>query len=218
MSIDLAILGTTSQTDDGVPKIQAVSPIGDTDTDVESFGEIDQFQALGVTSFPWPKTAEGYAEGAIARNVGNRDAILVGGRDTRTAKAIGKGKPGDTILHSTGPTQAAQVQCKEKRRQVVLVTKRKNGEGILVNLDGEGDVIQIMAFGSVFELSPAGVTMSNGKATIALQGGNICLMGNVVLGSKPNPAMKFMMGPPTGSPGGAASVPLMAVPGITPGL
>jgi hypothetical protein len=37
-------------------------------------------------------------------------------------------------------------------------------------------------------------------------------------GAAPNPAFKLMAGPATGSPGGPASVPLIAVKGVTIGV
>lgn len=219
MTIDVAILGASTISKTGTPKIQASTPVDNDDDDTDSFGQLDLFQSLGVTSVPWPKDKDGYAEGAVARGAGNRDGIIVGARDTRTANVVGNIEPGDTIVHSTGPAQAAQVQLKEKRRQVAIVTKRKNDEGIAIVLDGVGDSVQILAFGAVFEMKPGEITMSNGRgATIALQGGNICLMGNVVLGAAPNPAMRFMIGPMAGSPGGSAAAPLMAAKGIYPGV
>jgi hypothetical protein len=217
---DIVILGTSSINDDGVSTVQAVSPVGDDDSDVESFGEIDQYQALGLSSAPWPKDADGYAEGVILRNCGNRDALLIGGRDTRSGKIVGKLKPGDTVLHTTGPQQAAQVQLKEEKRTVSIVTKDSSGDGVLVNLDGTTDNVQIFAFGQAFQMSKSdGITLTDGKAGLIIKDGVISLFGTVVLGGMtPNPAMCLMLGLPTGSPGGPASTPMVAAKGVWIGM
>jgi hypothetical protein len=173
-------------------------------------------QCLGASSLPYPKDDKGYAEAVVATGCGGRDAIVIGARDTRTADTVGALEPGDTVLHSTGPNQAAQVQCREKTRQVLLATKDSGGEGIMLMLDGSAKKVVIMAFGSSIEMSPDGVSITSaGQFTVNAP--VIALMGHVLPGgSNAMQGMAFMVGPMTGSPGGPASVPLMPAMGISP--
>jgi len=217
----VVVLGASHVTAEGVPLIQAVNPIGNSNDDVEPFGEVASYQVLGVTSLPWPTTKEGHAEGLVIVNVGGHDAVLVGARDLRTAKIVGKMGPGDTVLHSTGPEQAAQVQLKEKKRQVVLATKDSSGETMMVILDGKNDAVQIVGAGHAFKMSRKdGISLvdSSGKAGIQIKDGVVSIFGALVFGGRtPDPAFKFMLGPATGSPGAAASTPMIAAPGISLG-
>ena len=184
------------------------------------FGDTPMCCALGVTAIPYPPTDEGAAEGLVDRTVPGFDAIITAARDTRTAKVIGNGKPGDVIVHSTGPQQAAQLQCKEEKRQLAALTKNASGKTIMLLLDGDGDgKIQITMAGAMFQIdgSSGDISLLNkAGAGILIQGGNVHVIGNPVLGAG-NPPLCFMLGPPTGSPGGPASAPLIACQGVTPG-
>ena len=193
---------------------QAHNPITG-DHDFEDFGVLDVMQGLGITSSPWPTDADGYAEGFVISGGGTRNGVIVGARDTRTAKALGTVRPGDTILHSTGPQQAAQVQCKESKRQVVSYTKDSEGTGMVIMLDGKNDKYQVLVRGAMIEIAPNGdmSLVGAGGASILLQGGDIFLNGNVHMAGIP-PGMVLMAGPPSGSPGGPASVPLLPVMGV----
>ena len=179
MNLDIAILGASAVNDNGVLQVQAVSPVGASDDDIEPFGQIDVFQSLGVYSVPYPKDASGYAEGLIGRDVGNRDAVLIGARDTRTQNVVGAAKPGDTIVHSTGPNQAAQLQLKEEKKQACLVSKDSKGQTMLAMLDGKNDQAIVAALGCVFEMKQGEITLTNGTASIMLQGGDIVLNGTI---------------------------------------
>ncbi len=218
MEAEIAKLGASKLNDNTkAAQIQALNDITDEPGDSENFGEVDVLSTLGVTSLPWPATKDGYAEGVILRNCGNRNGICVGARDTRTAKAIGNAKPGDTILHSTGPNQAAQVQCKEEKRQVVLFSKDNSGKGMVVAVDGKNEQIQAVAFGMTIELRKnAGIKLDTGQgASIILKGGDVWINGNIhVKGMKPGFAIALC--PPSGSPGGPASTPLVPMGGVGP--
>jgi hypothetical protein len=214
----VVILGAAHVTKDGVPLVQAVVPVGNDNDDVESFGECEIMQCLGVTSLPSPKTKAGYAEGLAMEGVSGRDAVIVGARDVRTAKIVGKMKAGDTVVHSTGPNMCSQLQLKEEKRQAVLATKNTEGFDLMVLLDGKKDECQLIAGGNVIKMSKDGISLidSSGKGGIQIQDGVVRIIGELVLpGLSPNPGFKLMMGPPTGSPGGPASLPLMAVKGVT---
>jgi len=221
VSGSIVILGASRVTKDGVPLVQAVVPVGDATNDVEQFGECEIYQCLGVTSLPWPATKEGHAEGLAIHSIGGRDAVIVGARDVRTAKIVGKMKPGDTVVHSTGPKMAAQLQLKEEKRQVVLATIDSKGETMMSILDGKNDEAQVIAGGCVFKMSRKdGIVMvddTGGGFTI--KGGLFRFTCDVMLpGAAGNPAFALMAGPKTGSPGGPASVPLIPVKGVTVGI
>lgn len=222
MKADVYKLGaSTLDKETGAPLWQAVRPITNDVDDVEPFGEVAVFQGLGLTSFPYPADEDGHAEGLGVENCGNADLVVAGARDTRTAKVIGNGKPGDTMLHSTGPSQSSQVQCKEEKRQVAIVTKNKAGETQAVVLDGKNEKLSIAVNGCVLEISDGGFTITDatGKASIIIRDGQINLVGRVVLGGlTPNPAFSLMLGPVAGSPGAGASAPMFAAKGVFVGL
>lgn len=221
MSGVVVILGASHVTDKGVPLIQAVVPVANDNDDVEQFGEVESFQCLGVTSLPWPKTKEGYAEGLAIVGVGGRDAVIVGARDVRTLKIVGKMKPGDTVVHSTGPNQSAQLQLKEEKRQAVLATKDSGGFDMLIMLDGKNDACQILAGGNVVQMSKKdGIVLADSSGGgIHIKDGVVRITGKELMlpGAAPNPAFKLMAGPATGSPGGVATPPMIPVKGVTIG-
>jgi hypothetical protein len=197
MMADIVELGA-SLVKKGVALWQGTTKVSEDDGDVEPLGEGDVFQGLGLTSMPFPADAKGKAEGVCLRGVAGRDTTFVGARDTRSAPIVGNAKPGDTIIHSTGPQQAAQVQCKEEKRQVIAATKDKNGKGMAVLLDGGSGKVQITIPGMFFEMNSndGSFIISNGKASIIMQGEAIALDGKVILGGlNPNPAMKIMVSP-----------------------
>ena len=215
MEIEIVRLGSSKlNPKTNSPQWQALNDISSEPGDAENFGDIDIFQGLGISSMPWPSDDDSYAEAAVIRNCGNRDGICIGARDTRTSKCYGNIKAGDNVIHSTGPNQAAQVQCKEEKRQVVLYTKDSSGKGIIGVLDGKNDQIQFAGFGMIFEMSKKnGIKIHNGSASILLQGNDIYLNGNVHHPGIP-PGQALMVGPPTGSPGSISSVPLLPAKGF----
>jgi hypothetical protein len=219
---DIAVLGASKVGTTGCPVWQPVVPLTDDESDIEGFGEAQVFQSLGVSSLPYQKDDSGFAECLMLRNVGGRDAVCIGARDTRTAKIAGNMKPGDTVVHSTGPSQAAQLQLKEEKQQAVLVTKNANGETMAFVLDGKNSKCQLAVNGAMFEIDPDGnwtITDASGKAGIRCANGQINIFGKVVLGGGlANPAMCIMLGPVTGSPGSVASVPLVAAQNVSIGM
>jgi hypothetical protein len=220
MQIDIVTLGAAKiDPETGAVLVQAAQPVGSDDTgDVESYGEVPMLQALGLTSVPYPSTDGGYCEGIVIGGVGGSDGCVAGARDTRTASIAGNAKPGDTILHTTGPNQSAQLQLKEDKRQAVLVTKKSNGEQMLLSLDGNREEMTIAINGAVFQIDKDGgiaIVDSTGKAGLTISNGVVNLFGQLVLGGMtPNPALSIMLGPVTGSPGGGAAAPMVAAPGV----
>jgi hypothetical protein len=219
--LDIGILGASKVGPTGSPVWQPQVPLSDDEQDLEGFGECVPIQSLGISSMPWPKDENGYAEAVFARNCGGRDAVCLGARDTRSSKIVGNLKPGDTVVHCTGPSQAAQLQLKEEKRQAVLVTKTFDDETMAVVLDGKNGKFQIAASGAMFEIDKDGgitLTDSTGKAGIRVANGQVNVFGTVVLGGgTPNPALKIMLGAGP-STGGIATIPMFPAMGVFIGL
>lgn len=185
MNIEIVTLdGVTIDPTSGAPLVSAKQPITG-DDDVEDFGDAPLMQCLGVSSAPYGKTDDGYCEGVIATGVGARDAVCLGARDTRTAKIIGKLSPGDTVVHSTGPNQAAQLQLKEAKKQAVLVTKGSDGKQILLVLDGKNDKVTLAAFGLAFNFDKATKTISlmsaNGQNGLVIGDAGVQVIGQLMM-------------------------------------
>jgi len=184
---DIAELGAAKlDPDTNLPTVQAAVTLSGPD-DLEHFGDVDDFSALGVTSLPFPAGDTGQAEGLIARNVGGLDGVLAGSRDKRCAAVYGNLRPGDTALHACDPGASAQVLCKGTKRQVNLVTQDSKGETIAVAVNGTDDKIQLVGFGCIIEISrDQGIvlTETGGALTssITMKDGKITLHGEVILG------------------------------------
>jgi hypothetical protein len=216
--LDIALLGASSVSPKtGAALWEPAIPITNSETDLETLGPTAVYQGLGLTSFPYPKDANGYAECIVIRNVGGRNFCCLGARDTRTASVVGNGEGGDTILHSTGPAQAAALHLKERKRQAALVTKTKSGKTTALILDGELEKVSLLHAGAIFEIDEKGdiSIMNSSGCGFLIQGEHIHHVGTSVAGAG-TPGLCFMLGPPTGSPGGPASVPLFAAKGIAP--
>jgi hypothetical protein len=85
---------------------------------------------------------------------------------------------------------------------------------MLAMLDGESGKFQIALPGMFFEMnsSDGSMTLTNGKASILMQGETIALDGVLILGgTKPNPAAKFLVSA-MASP---VPVPTATGPGVT---
>lgn len=155
--------------------------------DVEEFGDCDVFQALGLTSKPFPPTTSGdnpgAAEALILRDVGNTDAV-VGARDSRCAFVYGSLNDGDTVVHSVDPSASAQVQCKANR-QVMMVARDSEGDHIQIVVDGKNDKLIMVGFGGLVELSKKQLSLigPEGKAQILIKdSGEIMILGKLRLG------------------------------------
>lgn len=208
------------------PLAEAFVPMDESGTDESKrvpVGTVPLMPCLGIVAMPAAPDTNGHAEAIIAENVGGLPAVCVGGWDTRSHKMCANIKPGDLIVHSVGESQSAQLQLKDGTRQAVLATKsKKTGKQMLVVLDGEDGVIQVLANGGAFQIDADGnIAMSspNGQNGISVTNDNVWIRGSVLLGGqKADPIWKVMLGPATGSPGGAASVPMIAAPGVNIGM
>lgn len=200
-NLDIVQLGTAIE-EDGVPQWQGITEISEEEGDDEPMGESDVFQSLGVSSMPYPSDGEGgFAEGMCIREIAGRDTCFIGARDTRSAAIVGNLKKGDTVLHSTGPQQAAQVQCKEDKRQVLMATTDKNGKTMMIMLDGNTGKLQFVVPGMIFEMdsSSGSFLMTNSECSLLIQGSTIALDGETVLGGRtPDPVNKLMISPMVG--------------------
>jgi len=198
--IELVTLdAVTIDPDTKAPVIKATQPITD-DEDVEAFGDLPLMQCLGVSSAPWGKDEGGYCEAAVARGVGGRDGVILGARDTRTNDIVGNLKPGDTVVHTTGPSKAAQLQLKEEKRQALLVTKTTDGKTAVCGLDGKNDKFSVALLGYMVEVSSAnGICLvdKTGTAGIQIKDGIVSVFGTVVIGGRTPTAPLAMLTPPT---------------------
>lgn len=203
----------------GALLVQCNSAAVDEDGTAPGFGSIPMMQALGVTSMPYPADKDGHAELTVDEDVPGYTAVVTGGRDTRSAAIAGKLEPGDTVVHSTGPKQAAQLQLKEKTGIAGLLSKTlRAGKTMGLVLNGLKEAAQLFHAGGLIQIDKFGdIQIVNKEGSgILIKGKNVHVIGNAVLGAGNGP-LSFAMVPPTGSPGGPASVPLLAIRGVTPG-
>lgn len=198
IQLELALVGA-STLKNGNARYQCSLPIGDENDDVEPLGELPVASCLGVTSLPFPKDANGHAEAIVARGMAGRKAFVIGARDTRSGKVVGKMDPGDTVVHSTDPDETAQVRLQGKKKSASLIVKGKDGKHLIVVLDGENGKLQIMAKGAAIEIDESGdiSLLGKGGGGILIQGNNVCINGVLKLPGMP-PGMQIMCAPMTG--------------------
>lgn len=162
--------------------------------DVEPYGQLDFFGALGVTAMPAPEDERGAAE-AVVMPVGGTDGSVVASRDLRATALYGQLKPGETALHSTGKGFGSQVLCKDKKVAAMA------GPGSAMVLDGGAKRYAVQVGTSQILLEGDSAVISAGGCKIIMQGGVISLVGKVVLGGI-TPLL-----PVTGGPGLLADIP-----------
>jgi len=194
--LEIVQLGASSLKD-GAARWQCSTPANDNDG-LESYGEIPVYQGLGLTSLPVAKDDKGCAEGVYAKGIGSKKGILIGGRDTRS-KVVGKMDPGDTVAHSTDAEETAQVRLQGKKKSASIVVKGADGKHLMVLVDGKNGKIQVMAKGACIEIDDNGdiSLLGKGGAGILIQGGDVCINGNLKLPGMP-PGMFIMCAPMTG--------------------
>lgn len=212
---DIAILGA-SKVIDGVPVVQANVPVGDLTEDVESFGEIEFFQCLGIDALPYPADDSGYAEGLIIKGAGGRNAVCGGARETRNQKFIGNMKPGDVTMHACGPSAVSQVFCKREKRQVGMATEDAGGKTLLFMLDGKNKKAQLAVSGAMIEIGEDGsiTLVEKGGAGIKLEGGKVYILGELSLPGL-NPGMTLVQALPAPQGPGPLTNPLAPVLGVS---
>lgn len=162
------------------------------------------YGALGVTSRPYPADDNGSVE-AFFMDSGTSYTSIIAMRDTRCASIYGALKPGDTVLHSHGINQCAQVQLKDEKKQVVLVTETSDDKHAMVLLDGVEDKLLMSLKGYVIQISDDGIALTDktGEAGIFIKDGTVAIMGKVVLGGlvPTAPVACFVNGAPASGTG-----------------
>ncbi len=185
----------------------------DDDEQRPDYGELPFFGCPGVTSKPAPADKDGTAAEYAVEKVPGSDGIVVGGRDVRTADVIEELGDGETCLHATGKGFGSRVFCKDNLVAIVV------GDDVVINIDRREQKIQIAAFEQMFEMNgkTKEINLTTGDAGLQIGHGKVIVHGELVPGKGNVRALKFMLGPITGSPGGAGSVPLFACTGMSPG-
>ncbi len=222
MSADLVTLGAAKLAETtGALQFQALLPLAEgKDDDVETIGELEVISSLGLSAMPYQADDSGHAEGIVLRDVGGLTGCIIGARDTRSARIVGNLKPGDTVLHSTGPNNAAQVQLKEEKRQAVLTAKTESEDDLVIFCDGKNKQIQLVTpWGRVEISEDNGVVLASdtGEARIQLKGNQVIITGSIVLGgATPTGFVLYSVAPIplTGSAGG----PGVPAPGVYIGV
>jgi len=187
VNIEIVDLGPGSlDATTGEPRLRAKgAALSDDEADAPDFGDAPLMQALGITSRPAPANENGAAEGVVAfglPGVGT-NGVIIGGRDVRNTKIYGNLKPGDTCLHSTGASQAAQVLCKEEKQSVAAITKDSKGKHMVFALEGKGDRAMLSAFGAAIQITrDGGIELRHGNGGIRIKDGVVNVFGRVVLG------------------------------------
>jgi len=178
--------------------VQAANELGDGD-ELEPFGEVAFYGALGVTAMPAAADDAGSADAVIARGIGGADGAVIASRDVRTADVVAALKPGETCVHATG--KGFDARTFYKRQMIANVI----GDDFVMMMDRENKKFIISCFGMVFEMSgDKGITLTDGSGGVNVKGGTVAVFGNVVLGGlTPNPAQPVLGGP--GGTGGACT-------------
>lgn len=198
MKAELVMLGA-SKLDKGNACWQAQVPVGDETNDTLSFGECSVFQALGITSLPFPANGNGHAEGIAVRGVAGQRAVIVGARDTRSGKVVGKMDPGDTVVHSTDPDETAQVRVQGKKKSASVIVKDADGKHMMVLLDGKNKTAKVLARGACIEIDEGGdiSILGKGGGGILIQGNKVAINGELKIPGLPS-GMVLMACPLTG--------------------
>lgn len=187
MNIDIVDIDTTTAKDGNqvYGGRQALSE--DTD-DVEPI-HADGFQCLGVYAACAPATKDGNCEGVKIGGIGSTNEVLVGARDTRVGKKLGKMDPGDTILLGTDPDTDVQVRCHGKRKQVVILARKGDAasEMAMVMLDAGKEKFQFLGFGGTMEFSKSGgwKFLDGTGAGMFISGGTVSFNAKVNLTGNP---------------------------------
>lgn len=190
-------VGCSKQNELGALETQCVGHIG------YSLDDVPHFQCLGVSAMPY-QADDGNtdsAEAIVLRGDGCGDGVIIGMRDARTTDITGNMKPGDTVVHSTGPHKAAQLQLKEETRQACLITQsRRSKRHMGVFLDGEEDTITINcgSAGTIHISKANGMVLTDqkGRASIQLCNGQVIITGEAVILGGRVPVMPLAMVPP----------------------
>ncbi len=218
MTIDVVKLGA-SELDPATRTllVQCKGPAVSEDGTAPDYGRVPVMSQIGLTVMPFQADKDGSAEGVRA-DVGGT-AVIVGGRDARCADVAGKLKPGDVCLHSCGPQHKAQIQLKETKRQVAVLSEDSDGETQMILLDGTANKLQIAVSGAMIQIDKKGglSLISSDGTGLVIGNGQVRVVGKLTVGN-PQPGFSIMMGPMIGTaPGGIATPPLFPCLGFSVG-
>lgn len=137
---EISRIGASRLSASGLPVVTATNPVGGAATDVEHFGEVDVFGALGLSARPHASTADGHAEALILRGVPGCPGLAIGLRNERSSDAYAALAEGDTALHATGPKHGAMVLARENGRVTLLTSDDATIQGrtVFIEVDPVG--------------------------------------------------------------------------------
>jgi hypothetical protein len=103
--------------------------------------------------------------------------VVTACRDARYAEKAGELQPGDAAIVGPGD---ARLLCKAATHTIALYTQDKtNGdESMMASLDGENGTALLMVGSTYIELKKGKLVLSNGQASIVLDGANIQIFGS----------------------------------------
>lgn len=177
--------------------------VGDSEDDAPDFGAMPILGALGVTGRPYPKTADGNAQGVVDDSLPGTNGWVVAARDTRCASVVAELGEGETALHSTGPGFDSRVFCKDQLAAMIV------GNDCALVMDRENKKFSISIGGCLLEMSEEnGIVLSQGGAMLQIKDGLARLLGQVVLGgATPLAPLLFAPAPVVGVTGTANPAP-----------
>lgn len=176
------------------------APVGE-EGDAPDYGQAPIICALGHFAMPFPANENGSAEGLVARDIAGLDGAVVSIRDVRASDAVGKMKPGDVVISTTGDQHAACTHWKEAERQVAHISRDSQGRTMLVLLDGQNDKVQITALGAHIEIDPQGnisLTSAGGNGII-IDSEGVHVIGKLTCGTAV-PGLSVALCTPAGYP------------------
>jgi hypothetical protein len=150
MALQISQIGSVTLNEENIIEAETHSGGGETAT-------CTIFGALGITSSPYPTNDSGYCEAIID----DRFNTIISLRDTRVSNVVGNITPGDSAVHSTGPTQASRIFLKEDAKTIALMEKDSKNKDFGIVIDGTNDKITMLVGGtSVFEISKNKITLA----------------------------------------------------------
>jgi len=176
------------------------APVGDGNAKPD-YGRAPMMCALGLIAMPAPANENGAAEGLVDEDILGLDGAVIASRDARMSDVVGKMKPGDTVLTTTGAQHAACIHLKEEERQVAHITKDSRGRTMMALLDGKNDKVQISACGAHIEITPDGnIILSSAAGNgLLIDGSGFHVIGKLTNGT-PVPGLSVALCTPAGYP------------------
>lgn len=140
------------------------------------YGDVPLMCGLGLAARPAPADENGAAQGVVVDNVPGFEAVCIGAFDARAADSYKRLGPGETAVFSTGAGFDSRILLKDQSASIIV------GNDCTIVVDRKERKTSIACGGQLLELSRDGIRMAGGGAQIAMSGGTISLVGQVVLG------------------------------------